>query len=88
MLSGTGLKSFQFLVINFLVTPFVRDGSLILKQDLQDLLGIFRIAGVRLMLVQRILFASGERVGRRGARIRDTQLEGMHANRSPAELGT
>ena len=51
-------------------------------------LGIFRIAGDRLMPVRRILFALGERVGRRGARIRDTQLEGMHANRCPAESGT
>ena len=39
MLSGTGLKSFQFLVFSFLVTPFVRDGSQILKQDLQDFFG-------------------------------------------------
>ena len=45
-------------------------GGSCLNQDLQDL-GIFRIAGDRLMLVQRILFASVERAVRRGTTIWD-----------------
>ena len=38
---------------------FLCDGCL--KQDLQDFLGIFRMAGERLMVGRRVFFAAGER---------------------------
>ena len=50
-------------------------GGRCLNQDLQDL-RIFRIAGDRSILVQRILFALVERAVRRGTTIWDTPISG------------
>ena len=51
-----------------------------LNQDLRDL-GIYRMAGERLMDVERTLFAAGERADCRGPMVLDAP---MHSSLSPS----